>query len=176
MALVGSKFYLERNSKSKRRRLYHGGNREESAYDLSRVTNSGEDQIEDESSSGAENDMEEVGTYDGGCACLAPMDLKSPKKAKIDARMTSLLDQVCLLFVINSTIFTYPNILLFRCCSTFQRPIPPRPNRNKMKCLHWTCRRSASKLPSNVRRIISTCSPITKHLLLRRMESSQTIL
>ncbi len=178
VALVGSKFYLEqRKSKSKRRRLYHGDDREESAYDLNSVMKSGEDQIGDESLPGAENDMKEVGTYDGGCACLAPMDLMSPKKAKIHARMTSLLDQVCLLIMVNSTSsHTHPNILLFCCCSTFNRPIPPRLKRNKMKYLHWTCRRSASKLPSNVRRITFTCSPITKHLLRRRMESSQTII
>ncbi len=102
VALAGSKFYLERKSKSKRRRrLNHDDSSEESAYDLSRVTKSGEDQnIGDESLSGAENDMEEVETCDEGCACLIPMDLKSPKKAKIDARMTSLLDQVCLLFMV----------------------------------------------------------------------------
>ena len=183
VALAGSKFYLERKSKSKRRRrrLKHDDNSEESAYDLSRVTKSGEDQINgEESSSGAENDIEEVETCDEGCACLMPMDLKSPKKAKIDARMTSLLDQVCLLFMVNvTTSHAHPNILLLYCCcccsTTFYRPILPRLNRTKMKFLHWTCRRSASRLPSNVRRTIFTCSPITKPFRLRRrMESSQT--
>lgn len=184
VALVGSKLYMERRSagtKQRRRRSDVDG-REESAYDLSRVMKSSEDNFGDECSPSVEKAKqdEEVATYDGGCvACLGPMNLKSPQKEKIDARMTSLLDQVCIKLLHPSAFTPLPSLKLIPfiafvhdCVSC--RLTPPSLSRNKMKYLHWTCPRSSSRQRSNERTIIYTCSPTIKHLLLGRTESSQT--
>jgi hypothetical protein len=100
VALVGSKIYMERKSGTKRRRRYDEDIKEEEfAYDLSRVTKSGDNFIGDESCPSVEKEDEEMATYDGGCVCLEPMNMKVPKKEKVDARMTSLLDQVCIVLL-----------------------------------------------------------------------------
>lgn len=95
VALVGSVLYMKRKSGTKRSRRNDDENREEFAYDLSRVGKSGEDHMGDDGYPSSEKVGKE--------ACPGPMKPKSPKQAKIDARMTSLLDQVCLAFMIHST-------------------------------------------------------------------------
>lgn len=87
VALVGSVLYMKRKSGTKRRRRNDDDNREEFAYDLSRVGKSGEDHIGDD----GYPSLEKVGKE---AVCPGSMKPKSPKQAKIDARMTSLLDQV----------------------------------------------------------------------------------
>lgn len=96
VALVGSVLYMKRTSGTKRSRRHYDDNREEFAYDLSRVGKSGEDYTGDEGDLSSKKVGKEA-------ECTGPMKPKSPKQAKINARMTSLLDQVCLAFMIHCT-------------------------------------------------------------------------